>query len=530
VREVNNKKGGALMAIVTPVQARVDGRRRLQVSSPADLEPIGEIDLYTREDVHLAVERARTAQRHWSEFSFGHRGEFMMEALKVLLDRQEKVIETIRQETPKPCIDAIQMDIFAACDALHYYAKRTARILATQRKRPHGMLSLTKKLHIIYQPLGVVGIISPWNGPFVLSIVPTIQALMAGNAVVLKPSSVTPFTGRMVGDIFEQAGLPEGVLTVITGDGEAGQALIDAGVDKISFTGSVEVGRKIAIACAERFIPCVLELGGKDPLIIGEDANLDNAAGGTIASAFTNTGQYCCGTERVYVVESVADVFVGKVVERVLKLRQGSNGEFDVGAIYWPQQMEIIERHVADAVSKGAKVLTGGKRNPLLKGLYYEPTVLIDVNHDMQIMREETFGPIIPIMRVEDVDEAIRLANDSSYGLAASVWTRDTRKGFEIARRIQSGSVNINDMTVTYGITEAPFGGMKNSGIGRVNGELGLKGYCSTKPIIIDRFGGKQTAGMYPCSQKKDEGMIKFIRFMWGTPIGRWLSLRSLLP
>lgn len=518
------------MAIVNPIQAPTNGKRRLQVICPADLKPIGEIELQSREDVNAAVLKARSAQKAWAELTFQQRGRYMMKALRVLLDRQEEIISTIQRETPKPCIDVIQMDIFAACDALHFYARKTARILATERKRAHGVLSFTKKLYVLYQPLGVVGVISPWNGPFVLSIVPTIQALMAGNAVILKPSSITPFSGRLVGEIFEAAGMPDGVLTVLTGDGDAGQALIEAGVDKISFTGSVEVGRRIAVECAQRFIPCTLELGGKDPMIVCEDADLDNAAGGALAGSFTNNGQYCCGTERVYVVEAVADQFIQKVVDRVKQLRQATDGEFDVGAIYWPPQLDIIEKHVSDAVSRGATVLVGGRRNPSLDGLYYEPTVLVDVNHNMLVMTDETFGPVIPIMRVRDEEEAIRLANDSDYGLAATVWTRNKAKGVEIARRLQSGSVNVNDMTVTYGITEAPFGGMKNSGIGRVNGEAGLKGYCHIRPVIVDRFGGKQTAATYPCSRKKDEGMIKFIRFLWGTRLGRWMSLRSFLP
>jgi acyl-CoA reductase-like NAD-dependent aldehyde dehydrogenase len=518
------------MAIVTPVQTPQGARRRLCVSCPATLEPIGEIELQTGQDVHAIVAKARRAQSSWGALSFEERGQYMMKALKVLLERQDEFIATIQRETPKPCIDVIQMDIFAACDALHYYAKRTARILKTEKKSLHGMLSLSKQLRIVYQPLGVVGVISPWNGPFVLSIIPTIQALMAGNAVVLKPSSVTPFSGKLVGDLFEAAGLPEGVLTVLMGDGEAGTALIEAGVDKISFTGSVSVGRKVAIACAERFIPCTLELGGNDPMIVCADANPDTAAGGAVAGCFLNTGQYCCGTERVYVVEEVADRFIEKAVERTSKLRQAVDGEFDVGAVFWPQQMEIIEKHVADAVAKGAKVLTGGRRNPNLKGLFYEPTVITNVNHDMLIMREETFGPIMPIMRVRDEEEAIRLANDSQYGLAANVWTKDKKKGLEIAKRIESGSVNVNDFTVTYGVTEAPFGGRKQSGIGRVNGDIGLKGYCHIKPVLTDRFGGKQTAGMYPCSQKKDVGFQKFMRFLWGTPVGRWMSLRKMMP
>ncbi len=226
-------------------------------------------------------------------------------------------------------------------------------------------------------------------------------------------------------------------------------------------------------------------------------------------------------------MDAVAEEFIKKVVERASKLRQATEGEFDVGAIFSAPQIDIVDKHVKDAVSKGAKVLVGGRRNPNLKGLYYEPTVLVDVNHSMLIIAGDTFGPIMPIMRVRD-EEAIRMANESHLGLAASVWTRNKRKGFEIAKRLESGSVNINDFTVTYGVCEAPFGGVKESGIGRVNGEMGLKGYCHIQPILIDRMGGKQTAATYPCSQKRDVGMQKFMRFLWGTRAGRWMSMMRL--
>jgi succinate-semialdehyde dehydrogenase/glutarate-semialdehyde dehydrogenase len=252
--------------------------------------------------------------------------------------------------------------------------------------------------------------------------------------------------------------------------------------------------------------------------------NLDYAAGGAVAGAFMNTGQYCCGTERVYVVDKVAEEFTEKVVERVARLRQGVDGEFDVGAIFWPQQLEVIEQHVADARERGAKVLTGGRRNPDLEGLFYEPTVLTDVDHTMQIMQQETFGPILPIMRVSGEEEAIELANDSPYGLGGSVWTRDSRKGIRIARRMESGSVCVNDMTMTYGVQEAPFGGLKHSGIGQVNGETGLRGYCHAEPIIIDRRGGKMADSRYPYRAKSDAGLQKFIKLLWGTALGRWLS------
>jgi acyl-CoA reductase-like NAD-dependent aldehyde dehydrogenase len=516
------------MAIVTRVETPEGVRRRLQLASPATLEPVGEIELQTAEDVRTALESARKAQPAWAELSFRERGRYMMRALKILLEKQDEYIDVILSETPKTRSEALMMDIFAACDSLHFYAKETEKLLRPEKKRLHGMVAIAKKLQVVYKPLGVVGVISPWNGPFILSINPTIQALMAGNAVLLKPSSSTAFSGKLVGDLFEAAGLPEGLLTVVMGDSEAGQALLEIGVDKISFTGSEETGRHVAKTCAERFIPCTLELGGKNPVIVCADANLDNAAAGAIVGNFFNAGQYCGGTERVYVVDSVADDFIEKVVERASKLRQGSEGEFDVGAIFWPQQLEIVGEHVADAIAKGAKVLAGGRRNPDLKGLYFEPTVLTDVTDDMRVLREETFGPVMSIVRVRDEEEAIRRANDSKYGLTASVWTRDKRKGFEIAKRIDTGSVDINDFPQTYGSAEAPFGGRKASGVGQVNGAVGLRGYCHAQPIQTDRFGGRQTAGRYPLSVKQDVGFQKFMRFLWGTGLGRKLSMMRL--
>ena len=516
------------MAIVTKLDTPEGARRRLQLASPATLEPIGEIECLTPEDVRGALETARKAQEGWARLSFKERGEYMMRALGVLLEKQDEYIDISLSETPKTRNEALMMDIYAACDSLHFYAREAAKLLRPEKKRLHGMVGIAKRLTVFYKPLGVVGVISPWNGPFILSLNPTVQALMAGNAVLLKPSSSTAFSGGLVGRLFEEAGLPEGVLTVLQGDSRTGQALLEVGVDKISFTGSEEIGRHVAKCCAERFIPYTLELGGKNPVIVCADANLDNAAAGAIVGNFFNAGQYCGGTERVYVVESVADEFIEEVVERASKLRQADEGEFDVGALYTADQLRIVTEHVDDAIAKGAKVLVGGRRNPNLKGLYYEPTVLTDITDEMRVLKEETFGPVMTIVRVRDEEEAIRLSNDSNYGLTASVWTRDTRKGVEIGKRIDTGNIDVNDFPQTYGSAEAPFGGRKASGVGQVNGAAGLRGYCHAQPIQVDRFGGRQTAGRYPLSLKDEVGLQKFVRFLWGTALGRKISMMRL--
>ncbi|HTO69230.1 MAG TPA: aldehyde dehydrogenase family protein [Myxococcota bacterium] len=512
------------MAIVTPIDVAPGARRRLAISSPVTRESIGEIEVQNAADVQAALERARKAQPAWAALPVEERAAYVRRALGIMVEKQDRIVEVVVRESGKPAAEARMMEIFAACDAMSYWSKRAPKLLRTERVPLHGLLRLTKKLEIHYKPLGVVGVISPWNGPVILSLNPTVQALLAGNTVLLKPSEVTPFSGRIVADLFREAGLPEGVLELLVGDGETGAALCAAGVDKLSFTGSVATGRRVAVACAERLVPCTLELGGKDPMIVCADADLDAAAGGAIAGGFLNAGQFCCGTERVYVVEDVADAFIEKVVARTRALRQETSGEFDVGSMFWPRQLEIVARHVDDAVAGGAKVLVGGRRNPRFDGLYYEPTVIVDVRSDMALMQDETFGPVLPIVRVKDVDEAIARANDTRYGLGANVWTRDARAAGEIARRIDSGSVCVNDLTMTYGVIEAPFGGRRESGVGHVQGRDGVRGYCHAQPVVRDRFGGRQAATHYPYTEKRDAGMKKLIRFLYGSPLGRWLS------
>ncbi len=510
------------MAVVETVDTPAGAPRRLRLKSPVDYRVLGEIEVTQEAEVRAALERARKAQPAWAALDVAERARVLWRALDIVIERQEELIDVVISETGKTRTEAINIEIFAACDALAYYAKHAPAFLAPEKRKLHGLMRFLKRLQVHYQPLGVVGIISPWNGPFIMPMNPATQALVAGNAVLIKPSEVTPFSALEVKKIFEAAGLPEGLLEVLPGDGETGAALTTVGVDKIAFTGSVQTGRKVAVACAERLIPCTLELGGKDPMIVCEDADLESAAAGALAGGFTNTGQYCCGTERIYVMDSVIDEFTDRVVERASALRQGMEGEFDVGAIFWPNQLEVIERHVADAVAKGARVLVGGRRNPDYEGLFYEPTVLTNVTHDMQIMTEETFGPVIPIMPVSSDEEAVRLANDTCYGLSATVWTRDEYRATKLAKALESGGVCVNDMTVTYGVPEAPFGGRKESGLGQVNGRSGLRGYCHALPVIFDRRGGKMVRGFYPLSEKKDQGTLKAIKLVFGTAIGRF--------
>jgi succinate-semialdehyde dehydrogenase/glutarate-semialdehyde dehydrogenase len=413
------------------------------------------------------------------------------------------------------------MEVFPAYDSLEYYAKNAKRLLSDERRPLH--LLKNKRLVVGYRPLGVVGIITPWNAPFILSLNPSVQALMAGNCVVLKPSEVTPFAGKLVAKLFDDVGLPAGVLTVVEGDGETGAALVESGVDKISFTGSVATGRKVGEACGRNLIPCTLELGGKDAAIVCADADLDRAAKGIVFGAFLNAGQFCCSTERVYVVEEVADALIEKILAAVATLRLGSEGEYDIGPMIWPRQIDVIEDHIEDARARGATIHCGGRRSPRGE-LFYEPTVLTGVTHDMKVMQEETFGPVLPIVRVCDEAEAVKLANDSRYGLSGTLWTRDDDNALALAGRMQTGSVCVNDSSISYGVHEAPFGGRKWSGVGQVNGETGLRGYCHAQPVLLDRFNQKEENVWYPYTADKERLLLRIMRWVWGTPIGRWMS------
>jgi len=454
------------------------------------------------------------------------RCDIVRRALRIVLESQDEIIDTVVAETGKARTDAMTMEIFSVADSLCYYAKNAEKFLRPRKRRVHGLMGITKQLRIVYKPLGVVGLITPWNGPFVLVMNQAVQAILAGNTVVAKGSEVTPYSAQLAGTILNRAGLPEGVLQVLLGDGETGAAIVRGGVDKVSFTGSVATGRKVAEACASRLIPCTLELGGNDAMVVCADADLDRAADGAWLGSCMNTGHYCCGTERIYVVAEVYDDFLRRVLEKGRHLRQGSahGWDEDIGAVFWDRQLAIIERHVEDARARGATVLLGGRRNPDLPGLYYEPTVITGVTPDMEIMQQETFGPILCIQRVASEEEAIALANDSEFGLNGNVWTRDKAKGYRLAQAIDTGSCSVNDMAVSYGIPAAPFGGRKQSGLGQVNGKKGLRGYCHEMPIVIDRFGGSMP-NAYPYSAKKAGDMRKLMDFLWlKTPLGRWLS------
>jgi len=507
------------MAIVEPLSETKEGRRRLGLRSTSNNQPFLEITVSTREDVADALARARTAQKAWARVPIAERARIVRGAVDRLVEHRDEAIADIREDTGKTRAETLMIEIIAACDFINHWSACAVRDLSDEVRKTHGFMRPLKKLLIHYRPLGVVGVITPWNGPFALAVNPTVQALLAGNAVLLKPSEVAPRSGDWTARILHEAGVPKDLVQVLHGDGETGAALVTSGVQKISFTGSVRTGRKIALACAEQLIPFTLELGGKDAMIVCSDADLERAANGAVFSSVFNTGHVCMGVERIYVVDSVADEFERLVEEKVRAVSYGpssSDEVTDIGSVFWDRQLPIIESHVADAKDKGAEVVVGGEADHD-GGLFYKPTFIRDVDHTMDLMRHETFGPIVAIMRVKDEDEAIRLANDSDYGLSGSVWTKNIEKGIEIAKQIETGSVHINDAAISYGVLEAPFGGMKDSGFGQVNGHHALRSYTFQQPIIIDRWGRKTEQHWYPHSEKTSQELDQMVKFVFGS-------------
>ena len=500
------------MAWLDPIDPDAEGRRQFTVRNPKDGRDTGTLTCANEADVAAAMARARKVQPMWAATPVKERVALMQKAMRLIVDHTDEYIEVLQSDTARTALESLFIELFAATDAMNFYSKRARKVLADERTGLH--LLRTKRATISYKPLGVVLVISPWNGPFILSTNPTIQAVLAGNAVLVKPSEVTPWSGALCERIFRDAGFPDGLVQVVQGDGATGAALIDAMPDKVCFTGSVRTGRTIGAACGERLIPCTLELGGKDAMIVCADADLDRAAGGALFGSIMNNGQYCSGTERIYVVESVADSFIDKVIAKSQTLEK----DRDYGPFIFQPQCDIVQRHLDDALEKGAVARTGGE----LQDGYLAPTVLTGVTHDMAVMTDETFGPIVAIQVVKDEDEALRLANDCDYGLGANVWTKDKKRGQQIARKLDVGAVSVNDAALAYGALEVPFGGRKASGVGQVNGAMGLRNFTFAQPILTERIGPTEEWVWYPYTPDKLDQMKKALKWMFGTPL-RWL-------
>jgi acyl-CoA reductase-like NAD-dependent aldehyde dehydrogenase len=475
-------------------------------------------------EVAEAIERARAAFPEWSALSFKDRADHLLTVRERLLDRAEEFVDIICSETGKQPAEAVTTELMTVCESIGWYAKNGRQALRRVDVAP-GLMA-HKKAWKQYEPMGVIGAISPWNYPFVLAMTPIITALFAGNTVVAKPSEVTPTVGLAIAELFEDE-IWGDIVQVVTGGGATGAALVAGGVDKVVFTGSVATGKRVMAAAAENLTPVLLELGGKDPMVVCEDADLGRASKAAVWGAFQNSGQTCMSVERVYVAEKVYDRFVERVVDETRKIRQTADGAGDIGSMTFAPQLEKVEAHIADATAKGATVLTGGSRIDR-DGLWFEPTVLTNVDHTMDIMVDETFGPVLPIMAVADAKEAIALANDSEYGLNSSVWSRNLEYAESLASQMQAGNVCINDCIVSYGVVGLPFGGVKGSGIGRVHGVEGLREFSNLKSVLGQKnLPIKREPWWYPIPKGMDRVGIASLRLRFSRSMkGRMRGFR----
>ena len=496
------------------------GAGDLDVVNPATGEVVARVAQASADEVRATVARARAAQPAWDALGFDGRAKVLRRAQKWTIDNTDRIARTIVSETGKTYEDALLAEVAYAASAFGFWAKRAKKYLADERIRTSNPFVLGRRLRVRYTPAGVIGVIGPWNYPLTNSFGDCIPALAAGNSVVLKPASLTPLTSQLMLDGLLECGLPEDVYQVVVGPGsEIGNALVDA-VDGIMFTGSTEVGKKVMERAAGTLTPVSLELGGKDPMIVLRDADLERAANAATYYSMQNGGQTCISVERVYVEEPVYDEFVAKLRDKIGAIRQGVPGDaatVEVGAVTSPEQGEIVEQHVADAREKGARVLVGGGR-PEGPGDFFEPTLIADADHSMLCMTEETFGPTLPVMRVRDADEAVRYANDSPYGLQSSVWTGNARRGRELARRLESGVACVNDACINYVALELPMGGWKESGMGRRHGADGIRKYTRKQTLLTTPgpLAMKKELHFFPYSERNTGLIGRALRLLYG--------------
>jgi len=501
------------------------GAERIEVLNPADGTTLGSVEVASPERVAEVVARVRANQAEWEAIGIEGRYRWLGRLRDWLLDNHERVLDTMQAETGKVRGDTSAETVYLT-DLINFYGSKAEKFIGDETVRPHSALSASKKLMVHYRPYPVVGVISPWNFPLALALGDAIPALQAGAAVVVKPSEFTPLgLDEIVAAWKTEIGAPD-VFDCVHGTGEAGGALVD-NVDFVQFTGSDRTGRKVMARAAETLTPVSLELGGKDPMIVLDDADIDRAANAATWGGMFNSGQVCLSVERIYVEEPVYDEFVAKLTKEVGALRQGADGrkpEKDVGAMTSPNQTAVVKAQVEDAIANGARAATGGKAvdGP---GDYFEPTVLVDVDHSMQVMHDETFGPVVCVMKVRDAEEALHHANDTRYGLAASVFGEKARAE-ALGRRIEAGAVNVNDVIVNYVLMDVPMGGWKESGVGFRHGEYGIKKYCRPSSVIVSRFGGKREPTWYPYTKTRHGLVGRIARMFNARDWRRRLGLR----
>lgn len=497
-------------------------RATIPCHDPATGEHLGDVAVVPRDEVFARVQRARDAQRGWAETSFEVRRRVLRSILAHLLEHTDELCRVIARDAGKTLENAVLGEIWPVCEKLRHTIAHGEADLAPERVSP-GLLA-HKRAIIEYHPLGVIGVICPWNFPLQNVLAPAIPALFAGNAVVIKVSEWTSWSAARFQAIFDEAldaaGQPRDLVQVICGYAETGQALVNAGVDKIIFTGSMANGRRVLAESAKTLTPVILELGGKDPMIVCDDADLERAVHAALAGTFIASGQMCLASERILVHEAVYDDFVARVVAIAEGLRQAppltGPEPVDVGAMTMPGQVDIVARLVDDAIAGGARARVGGRAREIAGGHFFEPTVLTDVDPSMKIAREETFGPVMSIFKVASDDEAIAIANAVDYGLGSTVFTRDTVRAHRIARQLRAGSTTINDFSMAYMANALPFGGVRGSGFGRLNGREGIRACCNIKSVLDDRLPFGQPARLYPVQAGDYEQAKAAIRVLYG--------------
>jgi succinate-semialdehyde dehydrogenase/glutarate-semialdehyde dehydrogenase len=504
------------------------------VHNPATQEIIGTLPNLGPDQIAEAVAKAAAAQVRWAATPVRDRLRILSRFADLLCDQKEAVAAVISREAGKPESEALSTELLVVLDTVKYLRNTLPGFLRPEPIPHSNPVMKLKRGTLLREPYGVVGIISPWNYPFSVPSVQTLTALATGNAVVLKPSEFTPYSSLELQRLLREAGLDRELLQVITGEGGAGAALLAANVQKVVFTGSVATGKRVAQAAAARLLPVVLELGGKDPMIVLENADVDVASSAAVWGAFMNAGQTCLSVERCYVHESIYQKFLDACVEKTAKIRVGSSclqtkaqgsreSEIDAGPMIHARQLSIVQSHVEDAVARGARLLAGGKPLPQMGPNFFAPTILAEVDHSMKIMREETFGPVLPVRSFRTEDEAVALANDSEYGLAASIFTSDRKRGEALARRIVAGTVMVNDVLACFGISEAPHGGVKASGIGRTHGRFGLEEMVWPKYVDSDRLPRMKKLWWYGYGTTFSQQMTGFIELLFANGLTKRL-------
>jgi succinate-semialdehyde dehydrogenase/glutarate-semialdehyde dehydrogenase len=511
--------------------------KELRSVNPATLEEVGSVPVSPPEEVAEAVAEARVAAERWARSSFAERRALLAAVAREALQQADEVAALVTAETGKPLVESFTAELFVALDNVVWAAANAGEVLRPERLRFPQLHLRHKRGALLYEPLGVIAVISPWNFPVAIPLTQVAFAVAAGNAAVVKPSELTPLTGAWVERLFREAGAPEGLVRVVQGAAETGEALVRSpGVAKVAFTGSAEVGRLVAAAAGERLRPVTLELGGKDPMLVFEDADLDRAVAGALWGAFSNCGQVCSAVERIYVAQPLQEAFVEELVRRARRLRLGRGEDVatELGPLITEERRGQVEELVADAVGRGAELRTGGRRAEMgLPGWFYEPTVLSGVEREARVEREEIFGPVVTVGSFRDEDEAVRLANGSSFGLGASVWTRDVERARRLGARLEAGSVWTNDVSYSYGAGQASWGGTKESGFGRTHSKHGLYELSRVKFVDVDS-GRVPVPWWYPYDERLLDGFEGVLKLLYGVGLSRrlgqmWQHRRGLL-